>query len=392
MPGTKNANRAQSLAGASGEVYDPRPSGAEALRENSVPAGDPERLVCSGRASSTTVVALVAAALALFLALRLFGVGGATDGAGPAPMPQSQPQPTDPGPASPPAGDSRPGPAGTSPGAAPRTSHEQPRRQPAFEGRGSLRGMVTVVGGGPLPEVYTVHVGPSNSLQGRERAASASVEVQGPDFAFPDLPLGGYDVWVDAEGLNSLRTPVQLQQASPDPYVVVRVSPTGFLDGHAFTHDGRPAEGLRVALETRRGEVRLETATRSDGSYRFDSVPDGEYRILFGPLHAPLVPERELAFQAPSMRFPKVELPPTGEVLFHTTDLEGKALGEVTLTGFGRPAGRLELVTDPEGRAWGRHLLPGRYKLSARHADGRRARATLEVQVGPGQEEWIALR
>ena len=392
MPGTKNANRAQSLAGVPGEVYGPRPSGAEALRENSILAGDPELLVRRGRASSTTVVALVAAALAFFLALRLFGAGGAADGAGRAPMPQPEAQPTDPSPASPPAGGSGSRPAGASADGAPRRSYEQPRRQPAFEGLGSLRGMVTVVGGGPLPEVYTVHVGPSNSLQGRGRAANTSVVVRGPDFAFPDLPLGGYDVWVDAEGLNSLRTPVQLQEASPDPYVVVRVSPTGFLDGHAYTHDGRPAEGLRVALESRRGEARLETATRSDGSYRFDSVPDGEYRILFGPLHAPLVPERELAFQAPSMRFPKVELPPTGEVLFHTTDLEGKALGEVTLTGFGRPAGRLELVTDPEGRAWGRHLLPGRYKLSARHADGRRARATVEIEVGPGQEEWIALR
>jgi hypothetical protein len=274
-----------------------------------------------------------------------------------------------------------------------RSAQAPSRKLPSFDGRGSIRGLVGVVGGRPLPVAFKVHVGPSTSLQGRERAEARSVDIEGSgEFAISDLPMGGYDVWVVAPNMNTVRTPVLLSESSADPYVTLLISPTGYLDGFVVCTDGRPARELRVALEARFGEGRLETTTRADGFYRFGSVPDGEFRILFGPLNAPLLPARDLVFSAPSMRFPRTELPPTADVLFHTTDTSGRALGGVTLTGFGKPAGRIELVSDSDGLAWGHNLQPGRYRLAARNGEGLRSSNTIQIELGPGQEYWINVR
>jgi hypothetical protein len=270
----------------------------------------------------------------------------------------------------------------------------EPRRgaQPSFKGRGSVRGLVTAAKGSKLPESFTLNVGPSDSLFGREFAESRVTELTAPEFEISDLPMGGYDVWVKASGMNSRRYPVLLSQSASSPYLVLRVSPTGFIDGFVMNKDGRPAQDLQVTLQAMFGDERLETLTRGDGFYTITDVPDGEYKISFGPLNEPLVPARELIFQAPSMRFPKIELPPTVDILIHTTDREGHATGDVTINGFGRPSGQLEVVTDFGGLGWVRNLPPGRYRVAARNGDGLKARITLEVKDQMGQEFWIAIR
>lgn len=393
--------RAQSLTIGSREVY----AGARrAMRDRpdfSLPAGISPRETPSsprgnrgrrGRGAAVLLLALAALAAGAFVLLRVAGTGaeGAGEQSSEALRPQGGARASD---TTPPAGAAPVSRAGART-ADPQRSPESPtRRLPSFSGRGSVRGLVSVVGGGPLPVAFSVHVGPSASLQGRERAQPRSVEVAGSaEFTIADLPLGGYDVWVVAPDMNTVRTPVLLSEASSDPYVMLRISPTGYLDGFAVCADGRPARELRVALESHFGAERLETTTRADGFYRFDSVPDGEYRILFGPLHAPLLSARELVFQAPSMRFPRTELPPTSDVLFHTTDGVGRALSGVTLTGFGKPSGRVEVTSDADGLAWVYNLPPGRYRLAARNAEGLRRSVTVQVEIGPGQEHWIALR
>ena len=263
---------------------------------------------------------------------------------------------------------------------------------PKFNGRGSIRGLVTAGKGDEVPETFTIHIGPSDSLFGRELAESSSQVCTSPEFVFDDLPLGGYDVWIEAEAMNSRRNPVLLTQTAPSPYVILRVAPTGFLDGYVMNLDGRPAQDLRVELAAVFTEDRLETTTRADGFYIFHDVPDGEYRILFGPQQAPLVPPRDLAFQAPSMRFPKIELPPTVDILIHTTNHVGEAVGDVTVTGFGKPEGRIEITTDFGGLGWARNLPPGRYRIAARNEEGLSAKITLEVANESRQEFWIAVR
>ncbi len=262
---------------------------------------------------------------------------------------------------------------------------------PGYDGRGSLRGLVQASAGAVLPLPLRVHIGPSTSLSGSEHAERRTLE-GGPEFEFADLPLGGYDVWIEAPGMNSPRTPVRLTEAAPSPFLVLRISPMGSLDGFVVRADGAAAEDLRVELRERDGDARLVTRTRPDGRYVFERVPDGEYRIRFGPEGQPLVPERELAFQAPTLQFPIVELPPTADVLLHTVDAAGAPVGGVRVTGFARPAGRLAAESDGAGNAWARNLLPGRYRLAATASDGRSGNLTIEVELEGGQEFWIAVR
>ncbi len=264
----------------------------------------------------------------------------------------------------------------------------------AADGNGSIRGRLVVDPGVPFPERWTVVVAPSRRAFGSSPAEHRSVPYTGDtaEFVVPDLPLGGYEVWVEAPGMNSKRSVALLNKVSAHPYLVVTVSPTGFIDGYVIGGDSLPAEGIRVTLERRENQERVETRTRPDGLYCFDAVKDGEYRLILGPPEKPLVPVRELSFEAPSMRFPNIELPKTVEVLIHTRDHLRSRLPGVTVTGFGNNGGRIDLVSDSLGEGRATNLPPGRYRVQAHTDDGRRAHGTFMVKEIPGQEFFLFLR
>lgn len=390
LGGVERRNRPQSLTGPRGESYGDRERLLVPSVEKPASIEKPLAVGKHGRGAVLALIGLAAAAALVALYLRT-GASGAGDASLSPRSPDSALAPEvgrDPG------GIDATGPAagGERSGARPVAPLGSDRGSaPQFEGRGSIRGQVTVPKGFEAPANLRLHIGPSDSLFGRERAEARSQETGPGEFSFQDVPLGGYDVWVEGTGLNSRRQAVLLTQAASSPYVILQLAPTGFVDGFVKNRDGRPARELLVTLEPRNGAERLETRTRADGFFLFDDVPDGEYGIYFGPREAPLVEGRELAFRAPSMRYPPVELPPAADVLIHTTDPAGRPLGEVRLTGFGRPSGRLELETDGAGLGWAYNLPPGRYKVAALGPDGVQSKITIEVEDEPGQEFWIAL-
>ncbi len=272
---------------------------------------------------------------------------------------------------------------------------ERKRDPREFEGRGSLRGQILMADGLDFPTAWAVHVGPSRSLRGRERAVSKRIELTGDshEFIVEGLPLGGYDVWIEAEGLRSRRRAVLLTRGSSSPYVNLQVTRMGFIDGFVFRESGAAAENVLVALEPILGQVRREVRTRPDGSYRFERVEDGEYRLHFGPAETPLLPARELYFRAPSLRFPQVVLPPTVDLLIYTQDVKGQLMPSVRVSGFGSKGGLIDVETDATGRAWARNLVPGLYRINAStDGDKLRARKNLEVTLAPDQECWLVLR
>ncbi|MCB9916475.1 MAG: carboxypeptidase regulatory-like domain-containing protein [Planctomycetes bacterium] len=264
-----------------------------------------------------------------------------------------------------------------------------------FEGQGSIRGLVQAAPGVTLPESFAVVVGPSRSVRGREHAASRRLQLDGGqrEFELADLPLGGYDVWVEADGLRAPRRAVLLTSGSASPYVILQLGRMGFIDGVVRRADGAPAEGVLVALIPSLGEVRREERTRPDGMYRFDDVEDGEYSLAVGPAEAPLVPPRDLYFRAPSMRFPDVELPPTASLLLFAQDYQGRLMPDVVITGFGDAGGSLSVTTGSDGRARAEDLPPGRWRLQARDPQGTlKARMTFDVTLEEGLECWLVLR
>ncbi|MCS7000599.1 MAG: TonB-dependent receptor [Candidatus Kapabacteria bacterium] len=99
------------------------------------------------------------------------------------------------------------------------------------------------------------------------------------------------------------------------------------LQGQLFTRDGEPAAGAVVTVE----ELRKRTLTRSDGTYRFESIPAGTYTLRIGGIgYQQLVRRISIA---------------SGETLFlqDTIGIEARTMSEVVVYGASR---RLEKITD----------------------------------------------
>ncbi|HIG10598.1 MAG: carboxypeptidase-like regulatory domain-containing protein [bacterium] len=268
-------------------------------------------------------------------------------------------------------------------------------REGEFDGLGSIRGEMLLAPGVELPASWSLRVAPSRTLRGRRRAVSRGVAgpAEGSLFMVDGLPLGGYDIWGEAPGLRTPKRAVLLTRGSSTPFVKLRFAPMGFIDGFVFRADGAAAEGVLVALAAEpQGTARREMRTNPDGSYRFDSVADGPYRMHFGPAETPLVDSTELFFRAPSLRFREIRLPPTADLLLYSQDKNGAVLTGVSISGFGNKGGRIEALTDLNGKAWARNLPPGRYRLQAKAPDNRRTRQTFVLTLEAGQECWLVLR
>jgi hypothetical protein len=258
---------------------------------------------------------------------------------------------------------------------------------------GTIRGNVQTEGGQELPDTWHVIVEPSPFYQGAGAGVRRTVERTGAerDFAFRDLPLAGYAVHAEAPGFNSLAVHVLLTAGSEAQLVNLVLSPAGFIDGYAFDPGGHPVEGLLVTLEAEADRSRRGVTTQMGGVYLFPDVLDGNYTITFGDPETPLVPARKIAFKAPSMRFPDVEVPLTGELLLSTFDREGRPLPAVDVRGFGSEGGKLSTITDDAGKCTVQLLPPGRYRLFASTEDGRESRTHVDVRAGRRTEVELRL-
>ena len=336
------------------------------------------------------VAAALAAAVALLLtrfALQRWETSpaiGPTDGPAPAELVTSQLA----GLAAP--DDAQPGPDAERERAAGTDAGGRLRR---FEGTGSIRGRLVVPPGGRLPETWTVRVGPSLYLEGRQHAVRRDVTCGGDtsEFEIGDLPLAGYDVRVEAAGMNSNPQPVLLVRGAEHPYVTVSIYATGFIDGFVIEEGGRVAEGLQVTLERSATGERRTVATGATGAYLFADVPDGQYRLLFGPPDRPLIPAGELSFRAPSMNYPRREIPPTATAQIRTVDRTGARVPRARVEGFGPEGGSIQVTTDELGLAEVRYLPPGTYQLSARDDSGRRGKMAAELELGEPADVFIPL-
>jgi hypothetical protein len=272
------------------------------------------------------------------------------------------------------------------------SEHADARRDPRrFDGRGTLRGLVRTPRGVAFPERWRVVVEPSELLEGRERAERRAVELAGDvrEFLLDDLPLGGYAVRAEAEGMNSPTLHVLLVRQSPAQYVTTELTPAGTIDGSVVDAAGLPAEGVELVLASARGERRT-ARTDPAGRYEFPRVLDGEYTLWVGSPEAPLLPPLELAFQAPALAVPLRELPPLGELEIEVVDDTLAPVPDVAVRGFGAARGRIEARTDATGRALARHLPPGEYRIEALDALGRKGK--LYAQVVAGERASIAMR
>jgi 5-hydroxyisourate hydrolase-like protein (transthyretin family) len=263
----------------------------------------------------------------------------------------------------------------------------------SFDGQGTIRGHIGERAGAVFPREWDLVLEPHPYLQGRERAESRRIPFRAGerDFKVENLRLGGYLVRAEAAALNSSGADVLLVKGSPNQFVELAFSPSGWFDGSVVDGQGAPAEGVEVRLVETTTQARLDATTDAAGAYQFRALLDGDYEISFGAGGRPLGEPRLVSFRAPRLSFPVETLPPTGTLAVHVFDLLGKPASGVRVTGFGKPKGALDLRTDEQGVARLRWALPGAWELQALDtSEGLRAHG--EVEVAAGADATLALR
>lgn len=235
---------------------------------------------------------------------------------------------------------------------------------------GSLRGHLTIAGDEPMPREWRLVLRPSTLLPRREHAVGRTLALTGgtADFELRDLPLGGYDVFGEAEGFNGQILGVLLEPGNEHPYVNLRLVPAGMLEGRIFDAQGAPAEGIAVTLFPVDGGPEREAASDANGLYRFEKLIDGAYELMLGKATAPLVTERHaVRFVAPHLTFPDLTLPRLGEIQVRVVDSFEIPLQGVVVRGSGTNGGIIEGVTDFDGRLNTKHLPAGHYRIRLQH-------------------------
>lgn len=329
----------------------------------------------SGRAAAAVVALALLASLVLGGLMLLLGRGGdvARRAEGARPSVEREAAPPD----STPAEDAR-AEADAMPPAARDTAALEPILGPGagvhaenparFRGLGGLRGHVEARGAGAaFPESWSLLLEPSLFLAGQGHPIERRVEFTGGvrDFEIEDLPLGGYDVRIAAPGWNSRIFPVLLERTTTSPFVNLEIYPAGHLEGRLVGADKLPAEGIALVLEALVDGERLEATSDLAGVFRFESVLDGNYRLIVGHGNNPLIEPLSLSFLSPAMYLPDLELPPLGEAEFIVSDVEGLPLGGVSVRGSGTAGGVVEGLTGPDGKLLVRYLPAGHYRVRA---------------------------
>ncbi len=349
----------------------------------------------SGPASSVKHGSARAALLAL-AALAILGLGAAwfwtrgavgPDSAGPsgaAAIP-APPSPTD---------APRSAEAGTVRRDVPVAPTSPPPEDPArFRGRGRIRGEIRGKDVA-VPAHWTLVLEPHPTLVGSEHAESRRIEFEHGEtrFDIEDLSLGGYRVRAEAQALNSTEAPALLVRGASEVHVSLYLARAGFVDGFVLDHEGRAAEGLRVGIENTRTRERRGVEADPTGMFVFRELVDGEYRIEFGPEGAPLVAPEKFTFRAPTMRWPRTQLPPTGSARIRIVDAQGAPVADAEIVGSGSPAGIVRGRSGGDGVLVAPYLPPTNYEVRASAPDGRTGRRSFAVGLETRAEVEITVQ
>ncbi|MEW6073197.1 MAG: carboxypeptidase-like regulatory domain-containing protein [Planctomycetota bacterium] len=259
---------------------------------------------------------------------------------------------------------------------------------------GTVRGHVEAAGDLPFPPAWTLVLEPSRFLVGRERAERREIAFGGEvrDFEVAGLPLAGYDVRAVAPGRNGHPVPVLLERRSPEAYVNLSLAPAGFLAGVVLDANAAAVDGLAVTLEALPGGPSLVATTDATGSFRFEDVLDGSYKLHYGDPRSPVREAQVLQLRAPGMVLPPATVPELAGVWILVLDLAGAFVEGATVRGTGSAGGLLEGTTGARGLLLVRHLPPGRYRIRVEHPALGSVRDTLDLEAGAVKEVTVRMR
>lgn len=250
---------------------------------------------------------------------------------------------------------------------------DRPRADPRlrFEGTGVLEGRLDLPPGAAAPRAWSLVLAPSHVLMGGDRARARREEFQDGEleFALRDVPLGGYEIWAEADGMSGRHEHLLL--ARPDAqlvYQALRLVPLAFVEGRVVDAEGVAVAGLPMILRAREGAP-LVTHTDGAGLYLFERVPDGDYRLETGFRDAPLAEPLELAVVSPSLHVAPIEVPLLFELVAEVRDADGQELAGARVRGWCTRGGRIDALTDVRGLARQPFIPAGRVTLEASHPE-----------------------
>jgi hypothetical protein len=266
-----------------------------------------------------------------------------------------------------------------------------------FRGVARIEGHLDLPAGTAVPRPWTLVMEPSEVLIGGDRARAQRVvfEQGETEFVLAEVPLGGYEVRAEADGMSGPTELILL--ARPDTQnVVLQVAlrPSAYVEGLVERQDGAPVEGLPLTLKPMAGGESRVTVTDARGAYLFEVVPDGEYRLFAGHPMSPVAPALDLQVVPPSLHVPRIEVPPLGELTISVVDDQGLPVEGAEVGGWGSHGGRVDVTTDAAGQGHVRFLPAGRYTLRAWAGEGperRTGRAPVDLPSGGSERVVIRL-
>lgn len=262
-----------------------------------------------------------------------------------------------------------------------------------FEGRGVLRGQLLPGDASSFDTPWTLVLSPSRWLVGSEGATTRRVEHAAGtlEFELENLPLAGYMLTVEAPGWSARPADVLLQRGSETAYVNLSLEPNGIVEGSLFRATNLPATGVALRLE-RLGEGEdLEADVDATGAFRFDAVPNGNWRLVIGPATSPLMPARLLAVEPSGVVLPPITLPPLSSFRIVVFNAEGDRVVGAAVRGSGSKGGVVEGETDEHGVFQTQDTPPGRWRIRIEHPEEGSLRHVFVVTLETPYEDSLTL-
>ncbi len=194
-----------------------------------------------------------------------------------------------------------------------------------------------------------------------------------------ECPAGEYEFTAEHRAGQPLGAlPVRsVLEANTSQTVTLALVRLQVLEGTLADAHGKKLADVPMRLE-RRGRTAVETDTRAGGRFAFPAVPVGDYELLVGDPHGPLIPARALDLGAQRDELALV-VPVLLELEVRVLDGEGKNVAGARVEGAGNAGGYLLGETGRNGSLRARSLPPGRYQVSASHPTLGRGREAFEL-------------
>ena len=267
---------------------------------------------------------------------------------------------------------------------------EDPSR---FRGEGVLRGTLTFSEAVELGAPWTLVIEPSRWLVGAEKATTRRIELPADarDFEATELPLAGYRVTAEVPGWHCPPSDVLLQRGSPHVFVSLSLERNGTVEGTLLRDNGTGAEGIAVHLQSLSGGTGYETLVDPSGHFRIEGVPEGNWRLVYGPETSPFLKPTLFELHRTGIKLPPATLPPLSWFRLVVFTPEGDPIPGATISASGHSGGVARGETDEYGVFVGRNAVPGRWTVRISHPDHGRTRRQFVVRVDEPHEDSVTL-